>query len=1820
MDRLYRLISILKLTPHRQPELVKEATHRLLNRNIRYDPKIDYYLKHVIEIILTYCDNDDGVQRSLFNDYLNSVILAFQDHCYQIILHVLVEVVTNNGSARTVTAALLRIPSLINNVQPIELGCDPQKLLKSLIEVSRRADDESVQKALDAALCQVMPYLDYAIRSNKETHFLANILVEILLKNLSTPTRRNAVSCLGTISRSSQSQKQGIVAKLKEQLDLVSSPNNDADNPFDANKFIGFCLAIKDITEFTQLYTCEIIKLLLEHIIDQCDDTNVIVASLEAARETLLKFDIDDNAINQDLVDSLVDKFLLHRNDQNQLTIKLDTKVILQSNALSLILAVIQRKPNILQSNHIIVDINGGNSELDLLGRLLIMKDHPDMAVRNQVYYLIGSYINACWKSPCCTGYSLSCDRVRELWSEFRNVLRDDTTHPNVLKSCLTSMNSCINTIINSDHCLHIVSYDDMDRLIHLYINSNFKPFKVEVLNLFAKLDYLALNYLDSYHWSRIRTNVAGSMSESLQDRILNEVIMTSLTDESQMIRVAASTALLAIVPHLYIGNDSQRSCDPIVSLASDLTEDHLNIFEQTNSQINSSGDDISTTNLRPNEEMIIRSDNKILSSSILPEARDHHSHRQSERPAGNKMNISTNLTKIVNLLRAALEASLEKGKSAVLSIVKTFLKLSKMYPVHQYPSSWDCRPSEHCECYTLLNFLLTYLENLIDPDVVIEDLDAYQTFLALSTNLLYALCYESVFHEYENQRMMPYYKRLISAREIGWTELNIKHPPIAVTLQIYFTHLVKLLWLVSYVVAEKSNPFSATTKRQQYLIPQNENHDTSHSNLISNRLLFGKIHKKLESSYRSSKKNLRKDDEKFQQIVETCLSSLSSLLEFMSTNQTKYFVRDVLSYLKIISSISGVSSLKCARQLLKSLFGINIIALYQVDPLDWFEEESSITQAENDSTATQEAQDPSLQGVYHHLVSRPYRIFSHYLSNNGSQIAQESDRALAAMDFECRRALKVRYRIEEIIKSLFEFHPHQLITPRIKEVSELLKSTIAEFTPLVMECMKKFTYGGFCDYQAEVLHFMSYLILLRVSYRKLPLANDFIDAVHRILDDCAERKFIARENEIELILRNSFTFLILLTYQRGPNPPMFHIAAVIQKLDDLRATLSLASGDEDVNKYIVPLLRCLVEDLFIYRTEQFQNTFLPKEENTSPSGELVIVDKPNQVKHDPLEAERETVAHKLLTVIEHPGAYDLLSILLLESKLIPDGINHDKLTQRLFIILPEIFARYKLELADPKRLELTKRIFENISTEVFKPVSFIIRTLLEINPPSKNANSLQFQRWMSLVIIDLHILTTQVKEDKFLDRIREIISVKNFIQYLFQIIQLCAAEIFISQSRTRANSFLVQQLTHYIYYISYMFQSGLFFDLTRIAPSSINTGERRDMKMPENFWDLCLRARDPSQEFSISICETIFYYLRYCHPDLTVMWCNLMVMLNQVDCNKDFWCNLLIYDCHHCQGSMFVRPQIKEPENGYAPVQRSEPPVRPSMLSLPMGDGLDYQSMPKARSEPKEEVPKTNLKRGSGRSVNRPSSLNLLDISFNDQLRRSFIKRIAASESRFKNYERNTADTCLDDGPSFLGEDGIDASLAGQCLAPSIELSRRGALCLVLDFVSISMDDVEHITWLIIHHINDIIRWSHETPIAEFISAVHGTSASSGIFIQAIDTNTHDLTSFSFVTRLLWSLEKVHYTQYGSLVVLLVEKLLSSPDLMTYRVLTRRVEDFACEAVKKLLNDTNKSLVTTNEETINQLTPEDLDRIISILDRDLYPKLTELLFELRNS
>lgn len=1563
MERLEKIVNILKLTPHYQPDLVKEATHLILSRAVRSDAQIlkraKGQLRPLIEILIRYCDNNDSAQRSLFNDYLNSVILNFQHTDYQLIFNVLTDQVTNNGSTRTVTVALQRIPYLIQNVRPINLGCEPSHFLKGLIEISRRSDDESILGALDSTLKQVMPYLECDTRRNRDMQILSNSLIEILLRNLqheSSQTKRLAASSLAIISSNSENLLQSIMNKLSKQLELIETSDN-------SQLVIGFFLCAKSIPEYTNRNCNSLIKLILNQMEKNEDNTILITGAFELLKD-LFKYGPDNSLIDL-CAKMLVEKFLIEEANGEQVARK--GKIILQANALACLSSIVRHRPTIL----------------DQYESILAFKYHDDTTVHNHLVILIGDYIDALLRFPNNADRSVDREKIRKLWSMLRDILTNYTLNVDTLKSCVTAMRNCLGNLLESDHGIHVVYYEDFEEIIRLYERSDFKPLKIEALNLFANLNYRTLYYLERYHWSKIRSQSACSVFDSLQKRIM-KVIVKSLTDPHPMIRQVASRTLVTIVPNLFVielhdNTFIYRSTEPVVSLAQDLADDHLSQLRQAEEYIcHIDSDDKPSAQNVVHEKSCIKNNHRSLSSCIIQSVDNPFIEKIT--PSSNlnigqqRVDICINLKYVIGLLKKSAQKNLSKGKTAMSSIVNTLYELSLEFPIHDYAESWDCKPYEDCSCFTILNYLLSYMENLTEPNVVIDDLDAYKNFLNLTHELLFAICHECLLNSYENQKIKPFHKRQAETREGDWSEVSLKHPRIASCLDVYFNHITKLLSLLSYIIDEQANPFVHQSKQPQVPEFQDEvyqkhgfDFNLSHRVLVSNDFLFGRAYKKFESSYRSSRKNLNQRSQKFFQILEACLTIMSSLLEFINMKKAVEKSKDILNYLKITFATCGVLSLKCARQFLKSLFGINLIAIYQADPVDWFDDNFWSAAPGNHIGRQSISNDDNQaqQSVYHHLIANPHKIFSTYLKRY-SRLAMTVDKnkSMSVLNFKTRRALAVRRRIEDRVKTLFETNYLEL-PPRVKQISDLLKSIITQFTPIVKLSMDQFDEGGFCNFQSEVVHFMSYLVLLRVNFHKLEHSEKLIQSVNKLIDDCGEKTYKARGVDIALFLQQSFTFLTLLTYERGPSKPLFDV----KKLDDIKARLAPRNeGDTSANNYIT----------------------------------LAEVAQPNQFVFETL----------------------------LGSSKIPD-ISEDS-----------------------------------------------------------------FNQWMSSVGIAIHVLMTRVAKPEFLSKLQETMTVQSFIEYLLHITQLCIAEILLQlQSQDTRSSdikFLTQQLASYILHLTHMFQYELFFILPEKPIACIRQQNKSSNQENLGFKQVCEWARDPRNGFCIDVCEKMFFYARIVLPDITILWCNLIVLLNHVECNQSYWQKLLTYD---------------------------------------------------------------------GNSAN------------------------------------------LD-----------------QCLPLNLELTRRGVLCVLLDFLTLSMSDVEFVTWLTIHHINDIIRWAHEGPISEFISAVHRNSASSGIFIQAISISSANLDSIAYVTRLKCTLRKVHYTQYGSLIVLLVQKLLCSPQLMPLRSITKQIEEFACETVENLLVHKNKCLVTTNEDVLNQLGAEDLSRIYSMLDHELYPKISQMLLKLRES
>ncbi|XP_023593769.1 huntingtin, partial [Trichechus manatus latirostris] len=169
---------------------------------------------------------------------------------------------------------------------------------------------------------------------------------------------------------------------------------------------------------------------------------------------------------------------------------------------------------------------------------------------------------------------------------------------------------------------------------------------------------------------------------------------------------------------------------------------------------------------------------------------------------------------------------------------------------------------------------------------------------------------------------------------------------------------------------------------------------------------------------------------------------------------------------------------------------------------------------------------------------------------------------------------------------------------------------------------------------------------------------------------------------------------------------------------------------------------------------------------------------------------------------------------------------------------------------------------------------------------------------------------------------------------------------------------------------------------------------------------------------------------------------------------------------------------------------------------------------------------------------------------------------------------------------PQTLGEED-DSDLASKLGMCNREIVRRGALILFCDYVCQNLHDSEHLTWLIVNHIQDLISLSQEPPVQDFISAVHRNSAASGLFIQAIQSRCENLSTPTTLRKTLQCLEGIHLSQSGAVLTLYVDRLLCTP----LRVLARRVDTLACRRVEMLL-------AANAQSSMSQLPLEELNRI----------------------
>ncbi|XP_074597551.1 huntingtin isoform X2 [Brevipalpus obovatus] len=170
------------------------------------------------------------------------------------------------------------------------------------------------------------------------------------------------------------------------------------------------------------------------------------------------------------------------------------------------------------------------------------------------------------------------------------------------------------------------------------------------------------------------------------------------------------------------------------------------------------------------------------------------------------------------------------------------------------------------------------------------------------------------------------------------------------------------------------------------------------------------------------------------------------------------------------------------------------------------------------------------------------------------------------------------------------------------------------------------------------------------------------------------------------------------------------------------------------------------------------------------------------------------------------------------------------------------------------------------------------------------------------------------------------------------------------------------------------------------------------------------------------------------------------------------------------------------------------------------------------------------------------------------------------------------------------------EVSSSNRQISLNVEMIRRAALILMCDFICENINDVEHLTWLVINNIHDIIQWSYELPIRDFIHSIHRNQASSGLFLQAVAARCNNFEKIAFLNRLLRCIELSHETQSGSLISLIINHVLLNPQTRPHISIRLRAEKIAINRIQSLLK------LESSEEALLQLSLEDSDKFLESL------------------
>uniref|UniRef100_H2ZNB7 Huntingtin n=1 Tax=Ciona savignyi TaxID=51511 RepID=H2ZNB7_CIOSA len=610
-----------------------------------------------------------------------------------------------------------------------------------------------------------------------------------------------------------------------------------------------------------------------------------------------------------------------------------------------------------------------------------------------------------------------------------------------------------------------------------------------------------------------------------------------------------------------------------------------------------------------------------------------------------------------------------------------------------------------------------------------------------------------------------------------------------------------------------------------------------------TNRVLM-KLHEQLAGSYRNYKGSLDFGaDDRFCSFMSGVLDVQSQMLELAVFQDIGSYTEEILSYMKSLFTIDPTLTIQSVQQLLKALFGTNL-----VNNLVPHDETHQPPKSPSSPLAA-----PNTSGFYHQIFHHPLNHLTMAIANSSFHHSLQSKSPVKDNDgwfgsIKKKVSISVERKLNDVSKNS-------------KSNKSSIQNYIRLFESLVIKSLKLYTVTSSVEFQKHVLNLLAQLVQLRVNYCMLDSDQVFINFIIKQFESIEGGMVRGSES----LIPHVFFFLVLLSYERYHSKSVITMSKIIQLCDGLMAS------EQGSASHVIPAMQPITHDIFVVR---------------------------GSLKNEPPEVttQREVVQFMMLKLLQHPQVYKMMITILMHCR--RDNMEKWKKYSRQVadVVLP-MLGQLKIEVTCHDDISTLHSLFEALSPTALRPISLLIDLLLRI-PKS-------LRIWLASVLVLLRVLICQAREQDILDNVDvNKVKVQTMTCSLFEhlqsgshpteeakeMIKLPSAEtlaIFFHQLIGSSCSYLLQfgsnpgtkndessqillsqQINELLLSLTYIHRSGSF----------------------KNFTAACKKLSESSNEnfFSHGQMAKMFESLSHVHPMLTVMWAQYLSYFMPVQ--TEFW------------------------------------------------------------------------------------------------------------------------------------------------------------------------------------------------------------------------------------------------------------------------------------------------------------------------------------------